>query len=103
MDDFLLFFFLVVVSLLILPTNNKLFQSLKHQEGNLKVWLFIKIGYYILPNPPTTLIPGATNFQLLRVIADKLYYNVTDVRTRDDTLVKVKLMIFFELEVKLIP
>jgi len=35
---------------------------------------------------------------LLRVIADKLYYNVTDVRTRDDTLVKVKLMIFFELE-----
>ena len=47
-------------------------------------------------------VPGATNFQLLRVIADKLYYNVTDVRTRDDTLVKVKLMIFFELEVKLV-
>ena len=82
------------MSLLILPTNNKLFQSLKHQEGNLKVWLFIKIDYYILPNPPTTLIPGATNFQLLRVIADKLYYNVTDVRTRDDTLVRHRSIFF---------
>ena len=32
------------------------------------------------------------------MIADQFYYNVRDVRTKDDTNISVKLMIFFELE-----
>ena len=37
-------------------------------------------------------------FKKLRVIADQTYYNVGEVRTKDDTLLTVKLMIFFELK-----
>ena len=40
-------------------------------------------------------------FNVLRIIADQFYYNVHDVRTKDDTLLNVKLMIFFELQVRL--
>ena len=36
-------------------------------------------------------------FKLLRIIADQFYYNVREVRTKDDTTITVKLMIFFEL------
>ncbi|UJR10077.1 hypothetical protein I4U23_014299 [Adineta vaga] len=36
-------------------------------------------------------------FQKLRLIPDQFYYNITDVRTSDDALITVKLMIFFEL------
>ena len=43
--------------------------------------------------------PGALRFNVLRIIADQFYYNVHDVRTKDDTLLNVKLMIFFELKV----
>ena len=32
--------------------------TLNHQEGNLKVQFLIKIRYYIVPNPPTTLKKG---------------------------------------------
>ena len=38
-------------------------------------------------------------FSVLRIIADQFYYNVHDVRTKDDTLLNVKLMIFFEIKV----
>ena len=48
-------------------------------------------------NDKTRKVPGATRFRLLRIIADKLYYNVMSVRTKDDTMLKVKLMIFFEI------
>ena len=44
-------------------------------------------------------VPGALNFNILRIIADQFYYNVHDVRTKDDTLLNVKLMIFFEIKV----
>ena len=40
-------------------------------------------------------------FNVLRIIADQFYYNVHDVRTKDDTLLNVKLMVFFELTVLL--
>jgi len=42
-------------------------------------------------------VPGALKFKLLRTIADQFYYNVTEVRTKDDTMITVKLMIFFQL------
>ena len=44
-------------------------------------------------------VPGALQFTKLRVIADQTYYNVDEVRTKDDTLITVKLMLFFELKV----
>ena len=38
--------------------GNYIFQSLNHVEVNLKPQLFIKRGYYILPNPSTALKQG---------------------------------------------
>ncbi|XP_033109905.1 uncharacterized protein LOC117111145 [Anneissia japonica] len=49
------------------------------------------------PNHKTRKIPGILNFNKLWVVPDQLYFNVEDVRTKDDALLKVKLMIFFEL------
>ena len=41
-------------------------------------------------------IPHALQFFKLRVIPDQTYFDVQDVRTADDALLVVKLMIFFE-------
>jgi len=49
------------------------------------------------PTNKTRKVRGALNFQLLRIIADQFYYNVPEVRTKDDTQITVKLMVFFEL------
>jgi len=49
------------------------------------------------PDNKTRKIKGALKFKLLRVIADQFYYNVPEVRTKDDTQITVKLMVFFEL------
>jgi len=49
------------------------------------------------PNNKTRKVRGALQFKLLRVIADQFYYNVPEVRTKDDTQITVKLMVFFEL------
>ena len=42
-------------------------------------------------------VKGALRFTKLRVIADQFYYNVPEVRTKDDTMITVKLMVFFQL------
>ena len=42
-------------------------------------------------------VRGALRFTKLRVIADQFYYNVPEVRTKDDTMITVKLMVFFQL------
>jgi hypothetical protein len=42
-------------------------------------------------------IPAGLNFKKLRVIPDQLYFDVENVRTGDDALLVVRLMIFFEL------
>lgn len=42
-------------------------------------------------------VPSALEFEKLRVIPDQMYYDVESVRTADDALLTVKLMIFFEL------
>ena len=49
-------------------------------------------------NHKTEKKPGMTRFTKLRVIPDKFYFNVKDVRTKDDALLTVKLMIFFEIK-----
>lgn len=49
------------------------------------------------PQDPTKKLPRALRFTQLRVIPDQLYFDVRDVRTSDDALLLVKLMVFFEL------
>lgn len=46
---------------------------------------------------PTVKIPGGRQFTKLRVIPDQMYCDVRDVRTADDALLTVQLMVFFEL------
>jgi hypothetical protein len=49
------------------------------------------------PANPDRKIPGALNFVKLRVIPDQMYVDVEDVRTADDALLVIQLMVFFEL------
>ena len=46
---------------------------------------------------PDRKVPNGLRFSKLRVIPDQMYFNVESVRTADDALLTVKLMIFFEL------
>lgn len=50
------------------------------------------------PNDPKHKVPRALRFTKLRVIPDQMYFDVEDVRTADDALLVVQLMVFFELE-----
>lgn len=49
------------------------------------------------PKNPRRKRPSALCFEKLRVIPDQLYYDVENVRTADDALITVQLMVFFEL------
>src|SRR5262245_28134596 len=49
------------------------------------------------PKDPRRKIPRGLLFNKLRVIPDQMYFDVEGVRTADDALLTVKLMIFFEL------
>lgn len=49
------------------------------------------------PSDPRRKVPRALKFTKLRVIPDQTYVDVEDVRTADDALLVVKLMLFFEL------
>ena len=49
------------------------------------------------PADPRRKVPRALRFNKLRVIPDQMYFDVEDVRTADDALLAVKLMLFFEL------
>jgi hypothetical protein len=42
-------------------------------------------------------VPSALQFEKLRVIPDQMYFDVENVRTNDDALLTVQLMVFFEL------
>lgn len=42
-------------------------------------------------------VRSALKFKKLRVIPDQMYFHVDDVRTADDAVLTIKLMIFFEL------
>ncbi|CAN5473496.1 hypothetical protein BH09VER1_BH09VER1_26660 [soil metagenome] len=42
-------------------------------------------------------VPSALKFTKLRVIPDQMYFDVENVRTADDALLIIKLMVFFEL------
>jgi hypothetical protein len=49
------------------------------------------------PVNPKRKIPRALEFTKLRVIPDQMYFDVRDVRTADDALLVVQVMVFFEL------
>ncbi|XP_059178290.1 uncharacterized protein LOC131957472 [Physella acuta] len=49
------------------------------------------------PENKTRMIPNRHRFTALKVIPDQFYYNVDEVRTADDALLRVKLMMFYEL------
>ncbi|XP_065176377.1 uncharacterized protein LOC135806153 [Sycon ciliatum] len=49
------------------------------------------------PNNKARMIPGKDVFNKLRVVPQHFYYNVNEVRTKDDVTLRVKLMIFYEL------
>ena len=49
------------------------------------------------PRDPRKKIPRALVFTKLRIIPDQMYFDVDSVRTADDALIIVKLMIFYEL------
>ncbi|XP_053401267.1 uncharacterized protein LOC123549498 [Mercenaria mercenaria] len=50
------------------------------------------------PENKTRMVPGKDKFNQLAVIPEQFYYNVRDVRTNDDTMITVKLMLFYELK-----
>ncbi|KAI6651704.1 hypothetical protein LOD99_4952 [Oopsacas minuta] len=41
--------------------------------------------------------PNLNKFTVLKIIPDQMYFNVNDARTKDDALIRIKLMIFYEL------
>eukprot|EP01086_Lenisia_limosa_P015762 TRINITY_DN5250_c0_g1_i2.p1 TRINITY_DN5250_c0_g1~~TRINITY_DN5250_c0_g1_i2.p1 ORF type:complete len:442 (-),score=103.23 TRINITY_DN5250_c0_g1_i2:26-1351(-) len=45
----------------------------------------------------TSKVPNGLKFQTLRTISDSMYYNVPDVRTKDDALLVIKIMVFFHV------
>lgn len=49
------------------------------------------------PENKTRKVPRALKFEALRTLPDQMYYNVNDVRTKDDAVITVKLMLFYEL------
>lgn len=50
------------------------------------------------PNHKTRFIANSNRFEVLNCAPDQLYYNVDEVRTSDDALIRIKLMIFYELK-----
>ncbi|GFR94155.1 type II secretion system (T2SS), protein E, N-terminal domain [Elysia marginata] len=49
------------------------------------------------PNNKTRMVAGQDCFNILKIIPDQFYYNVDEVRTADDALLRIKLMMFYEL------
>ena len=49
------------------------------------------------PTHPNRKVPRSLRFTKLRVIPDQMYFDVEGVRTADDALLTVQLMLFFEL------
>ncbi|XP_059172148.1 uncharacterized protein LOC131953132 [Physella acuta] len=49
------------------------------------------------PENKTRMVPGLNKFTCLSIIPDNFYYNVNEVRTSDDTMLTVKVMLFYEI------
>lgn len=62
-----------------------------------KEWLHEFCWHGADPRNPRRKVPSALRFTKLRTIPDQMYFDVPEVRTADDALLVVELMIFFEL------
>ncbi|CAF0782822.1 unnamed protein product [Brachionus calyciflorus] len=49
-------------------------------------------------NSKVKFVANKNKFEVLNCAPDQLYYNVDEVRTSDDALIRIKLMIFYELK-----
>ncbi|KAH9509221.1 hypothetical protein Btru_046483 [Bulinus truncatus] len=49
------------------------------------------------PENKTRMLPGLNKFTQLPIIPNNFYYNVREVRTNDDTMLTVKVMLFYEI------
>ncbi|XP_033112088.1 uncharacterized protein LOC117112964 [Anneissia japonica] len=50
------------------------------------------------PDDKTKIVKCQRKFTKLTIIPENMYYNVTDVRTQDDTTLTLKIMLFYELK-----
>jgi len=60
-------------------------------------WLHEFIWHGNDVNDKGRLIKGQLQFTQLRTVPAQLYYNVNDVRTQDDAMLKIKLMVFYHI------
>jgi len=61
-------------------------------------WLHTFVWHGPSPDPTTFVkVPGALTFQKLWLMPDQMYHDVVDVRTSDDAVLTIRLMLFFEL------
>jgi hypothetical protein len=85
----------------VLPTNSSVTRTIIHGPkihfpSNFE-WIHKFEWHGEDPNRKAHIIPRAQVFEKLKLIPISFYYNVTDVRTADDALVSVKIMIFYEI------
>lgn len=50
------------------------------------------------PDNKARMVPGLNKFKQLPTIPNNFYYNVREVRTSDDTMLTVKVMMFYQME-----
>lgn len=58
-------------------------------------WLHEFVWHGTDPQDKARLIPAFRKFTELTIVPDHFYYNVREVRTNDDTMITVKVMVFF--------
>jgi hypothetical protein len=61
-------------------------------------WIHEFSWHGVVDHNKCALAPNARRFTKLPLIADQFYYNIRDVRTADEALLQIKVMIFYELE-----
>lgn len=60
-------------------------------------WLHNFSWHGAMKDNKTAYLPNLNQFTVLKIIPDQMYFNVNDARTKDDAVIRIKLMIFYEL------
>ena len=60
-------------------------------------WVHEFVWHGTDPENKTRMVPGLNRFVKLPIISQNFYYNVREVRTNDDTMLTVKVMLFYEM------
>ncbi|XP_076438429.1 uncharacterized protein LOC143277472 [Babylonia areolata] len=58
-------------------------------------WLHEFVWHGTDPKDKARLVPGSRRFTQLPLVPDHFYYNMREIRTNDDTMITVKVMVFF--------